>query len=101
MSLFTSKIWKEDILHELYLTFSAKKSLLSSKKIERFCTFFPATAMIVIYFTCHVLCFKCANLINVGEVVLLSTTLYGYGAYNTWRIEKDKQQAKNDSGNEG
>lgn len=80
----------KDFLKQLYLTFSKKPSDLSSKKIERFISFSTATGMIAIYYLGRQLCWKCTDVINVNDVLLLSGALFMYGGYNTMQIRKDQ-----------
>ena len=75
---------------DLYATFSAQKSYLSSKKIERFVSFTSATLIIVAYATLRLCCVTCVNALDTGSIVLLSSTLYGYGAYNSFLLRKEK-----------
>ncbi len=77
-----------NLLHEFILTFSKQKSLLSSKKIERFWAFAGAYGIILIYFIVKLFCLVSCEL-DVSTVLLLSGTLLTYGAYNTTQIRKD------------
>jgi hypothetical protein len=78
---------------DLYATFSAEKSFLSSKKIERFVSFTTATLIIVAYATLRLCCVACVDGFDSGSVVLLSSTLYGYGAYNSFLLRKEKKDS--------
>jgi hypothetical protein len=78
------------LLSDLYATFSSQKSFLSSKKIERFVSFTSATLIIVAYATLRLCCIACVDGFDSGSVVLLSSTLYGYGAYNSFLLRKEK-----------
>jgi hypothetical protein len=83
--MYNMRLW-----NDLYATFSTEKSYLSSKKIERFVSFTSATLIIVIYATLRLSCVACVNGFDTGSVVLLSSTLYGYGAYNSFLLRKEK-----------
>ena len=84
------KLWSD-----LYATFSAEKSFLSSKKIERCVSFSSATLIIVAYATLRLCCVACVDGFDSGSVVLLSSTLYGYGAYNSYLLRKEKNDNQN------
>jgi hypothetical protein len=78
------------LLSDIYATFSSQKSFLSSKKIERFVSFTSATLIIVIYATLRLCCVACVDGFDTGSIVLLSSTLDGYGAYNSFLLRKEK-----------
>lgn len=80
------------IIDEVLLTFSTKKSLFSSKKIERFVSFSLGVAMIVFYYLGRQFCWKCTGEIDVNDVLILSGLLFTYGGFNTFQIEKDKKK---------
>jgi hypothetical protein len=83
-------------LYEWLMTFSQKKSLFSSKKMERFVAFKSAILIIWIYFVVKVFClFECD--FTSTDAVLLSGTLFGYGGYNLWQTEKSKRNEPNQS----
>jgi hypothetical protein len=82
---------------DIYATFSSQKSFLSSKKIERFVSFFSATLIIVVYATLRLCCVACVNALDTGSIVLLSSTLYGYGAYNSFLLRKEKNESKDEN----
>lgn len=84
--------------NELLMTFSSKKSLFSSKKIERFLSFALGTGMIMLYYIGRQMCWKCSDSINVNDVMLLSGILFVYGGFNTTQIRKDDK--KNNDGSE-
>lgn len=85
----------KDFLYEIMLTFSAKKSLFSSKKIERFLSFMASIIMLVSYYIMRVLCFKCTDKISIEEVAVLTGLMLGYGAWNTVQGRKDKEPKDN------
>jgi hypothetical protein len=82
---------------DLYATFSSQKSYLSSKKIERFVSFTSATLIIVAYATLRLCCVACVDGFDTGSIVLLSSTLYGYGAYNSFLLRKEKNESKDEN----
>jgi hypothetical protein len=88
----------KEFINELVLTFSAKASLFSSKKIERFVAFALGTGMIMLYYIGRQMCWKCSDSINVNDVMLLSGILFVYGGFNTTQIRKDDK--KNNDGSE-
>ena len=87
----------KEFINELVLTFSAKASLFSSKKIERFLSFALGTGMIMLYYIGRQMCWKCSDSINVNDVMLLSGILFVYGGFNTTQIRKDDKIKKDGS----
>lgn len=90
----------KEILTELLMTFSTKKSLFSSKKIERFFSFSIAMAMIVVYYALRVSCFECVERFTTTDVILLSGVVFGYAGYTMAKTEKakiDEQKSDNDT----
>lgn len=86
---------KVNYFFELLMTFSQKKSLFSSKKIERFFAFISAVFIIWIYFIIKAFClFDCA--FTTTDVVLLSGVLFGYGGWNMHQTEKAKTMERKD-----
>lgn len=80
------------IISEIGLTFSVKKSLLSSKKIERFVSFSLGTGMVLFYYLGRQFCWHCTSDIDVNDVLILSGLLFTYGGFNTFQIAKDKKK---------
>lgn len=84
--------------NEVLATFSRDKSYFCSKKIERFISFSLATMIIVVYFILRMCCVQCVESIDATSIVWLSGSIYAYGGYNTFMIQKDKK-LDNDSSN--
>jgi hypothetical protein len=80
---------------ELIMTLSQKKSLFSSKKIERFVSFNSAVTIIWVYFIVKLFCLVDCELTST-DVVLLSGTLLGYGGYNLYQTERAKKAERKD-----
>lgn len=70
---------------EMLLTFSNRKSFLSSKKIERFIVFIVFLVITIVFFAYHI---KTMDAISFIEVVGL---WLGYGGINSVLIQKDKK----------
>ena len=75
-----NSFWKE-----IVLTFSTKKSLLSSKKIERFILFITFLTLTIIYIV-----IKLQVLTTIEFIELIGVWL-AYGGYNTHVIKKENQ----------
>lgn len=70
---------------EIMLTFSNKKSLFSSKKIERFIVFIVFLILSVIY-----IIRKIDSLTSMELIEIIGLWL-AYGGYNTYNLHKDKK----------
>jgi len=75
---------KIDFWHELFMTFSVKKSLLSSKKIERFVIFGVLMSMTIFYVIKNI-----DEMSSLGFVEICLMWL-GYAGYNTVMNHRDK-----------
>lgn len=80
----------KDLAHELLLTFSNKKSLLSSKRIERFAAFSTMLLATIIYLGYHI--FACT--LTSTDLVMITGVWLGYGGFNTIQNRKDKQNGE-------
>ena len=76
---------KIDFSKELLMTFSNQKSLLSSKKIERFVVFFTFLILTVIYLSLNIREMEAMQFIEVVGLWL------AYGGYNSFMNIKDKK----------
>jgi len=85
------------IIKELLLTFSNKKSLLSSKRIERFAIFSVMLLATAIYFGYHI--FACT--LTSTDLILVVGTWLGYAGFNTVQIRKDKTNGQENNNPEG
>ena len=81
----------KEFLSELLLTFSAKKSLFSSIKIERFISFKNANIIIMVYFFMYIFDFGYAKNIPIEVIIALVGMLLGYGGWNTVQGRKNKE----------
>lgn len=86
---------KIDYGKQLMLTFTDRKSLLSSKKIERFIVFWVFLAITVAYLVRRI---DSIDTIGFIEVVGLWLT---YGGYNTYISHKEKKEQPVDQINTG
>jgi len=77
--------------NELLMTFSSKKSLFSSKKIERFISYTLATSILACFACLKLACVECVASLDATSIILISGTLYGYGAFNTVAGMKENQ----------
>lgn len=82
--------------NELLMTFSSKKSLFSSKKIERFFAFSVAMLMIVVYFSLRVSCHECVERFPTMDVILLSSTVLAYAGYTMAKSIQEKKEENHD-----
>ena len=71
------------ICYELAMTFSNKESLISAKRIERFISYTIATAILACFACLKLVCVECVSSLDATSIILISGTLYGYGAFNT------------------
>jgi len=65
------------------MTFSNKESLISAKRIERFISYTIATAILTCFACLKLACVACVSSLDSTSIILISGTLYGYGAFNT------------------
>ncbi len=72
------------LVWELVLTLSHGKSLLSSKRLERFALFSTAIVMCITYFVMHL------ETITVTEMLGIVGVLLGYAGFTMTKTEKDK-----------
>ena len=84
MSWVSFKIKFKELLWELVLTLSHKKSLLSSKRLERFSLFAASLSMCVTYFVLHI------KTITVTEMLLIVGTLLAYAGFTMHKSESEK-----------
>lgn len=87
--------WLEKNLYLVYewlLTFSNKKSLLSSKRIERFLVF---TAMLVISCVFLIKAIYTCTLSATDLMIVVSIWL-GYAGFNTVQVKKDTEKPEGD-----
>lgn len=75
----------KELLTEWFLTFSNKKSNLSSKRIERFAVFVSMLLATITYLFMGI--FKC-NL-AASDLVMIVGVWLGYAGFNTIQIKKD------------
>jgi len=76
------KLFKK-LCYELAMTFSNKESLLSAKRIERFISYTLATSILACFACLKLACVACVSSLDSSSIILISGTLYGYGAFNT------------------
>lgn len=81
----------KEFFNEWLLTFSAKKSLFSSIKIERFISFKNANIIIMVYFFMRMFGLGYADKVPVEVIGVLVSMLLGYGAWNTVQGRKNKE----------
>ena len=77
-----------DILKEFGLTFSNKKSLLSSKRIERFVVFSTMLAVTLFFLVKNI--WKCE--LNATDFAIVIGLWMGYAGFNTVQIKKDSNE---------
>jgi len=82
------------IIKELLMTFSQRKSLVSSKKVERF-SFIAAAHIICLGTFIHMLLHDTAS---ATEAVILITPLLIAAGFNMVQTEKEKQSNKEENG---
>lgn len=70
---------------EILLTFSNKKSLFSSKKLERFIVFIVFIVLSIIYIV------KKMDVLTSMEFIEIIGLWLAYGGYNTYNLHKDKK----------
>jgi hypothetical protein len=80
------------ICYELAMTFSNKESLISAKRIERFISYTIATSILACFACLKLACVECVSSLDATSIILISGTLYGYGAFNT--VAGMKESAK-------
>lgn len=80
--------WKkfDYYFHQLILTFTTKKSLFSSKKIERFLVFMSFIIITIAYLILNLNELKALELIEIIGLWL------AYGGYNTYQNGRDKDK---------
>ena len=93
-----------DYIYELIMTFSTRRSLFSSKKIERFIVFWTFLIMTVIYVSINIKTLDAWDFIEISALWLV------YGGYNSLmtlkdrkmnnEINKDQPQSESTSGEE-
>jgi len=76
---------------EVILTFSNKKSLLSSKKIERFIVFNVFLVLTILYV------WKNIDEIESRDFIEITLVWLAYGGYNSFMNMKDRKMEKQDS----
>ena len=82
---------KIDYLSELIMTFSNKKSLFSSKKIERFLVFNIFIGMTIFYIIRNI------DVIKPLEFAELVALWLVYGGYNSFQNYRDKKLTQSQS----
>jgi len=85
------------LCYELAMTFSNKDSLISAKRIERFISYTLATSILACFACLKLACVQCVAGLDSSSIILISGTLYGYGAFNTIAgiTETKKQDGEN------
>lgn len=84
---------KEDsFMDEIVLTFSNKKSLLSSKKIERFVIFNVFLVLTIFYI------WKNIDTMDTRDFIEITLVWLGYGGYNSFMSFKDKKLDSQEAG---
>lgn len=76
---------KIDYVNELVMTFSTRKSLFSSKKLERFVVFIVFLSMTVAYLIINI------RTMSAMEFVEVCALWLAYGGYNSFMNHKDKK----------
>lgn len=82
---------KIDYWQEFIMTFSTRKSLFSSKKIERFIVFWVFLILTVVYVSMNF------DRLEAWDMVEITMLWLGYNSYNTLMTLRDKKL----NGNEG
>ena len=82
---------KIDYWQEFIMTFSTRKSLFSSKKIERFIVFWVFLILTIVYVSMNF------DRLEAWDMVEITALWLGYGSYNTLMTLRDKKL----NGNEG
>lgn len=82
---------KIDYWQEFIMTFSTRKSLFSSKKIERFIVFWVFLILTIIYVSMNF------DRLEAWDMVEITALWLGYNSYNTLMTLRDKKL----NGNEG
>jgi len=82
---------KIDYWQEFIMTFSTRKSLFSSKKIERFIVFWVFLILTIIYVSMNF------DRLEAWDMVEITALWLGYNSYNTLMTLRDKKI----NGNEG
>lgn len=81
-----------DYLYELIMTFSNRRSLFSSKKIERFIVFWVFLITTIIYISINI------RTIESWDFVEISALWLAYGGYNSLMSLRDKKADREISG---
>jgi hypothetical protein len=76
---------KIDYWHEFVMTFSEKKSLFSSKKIERFIVFWVFLTLTIIYLSINMRELEAWDFVEITALWLI------YGGYNSLMTLRDKR----------
>jgi hypothetical protein len=76
---------QDNFIDEVILTFSNRKSLLSSKKIERFILFNVFLVLTIFYVWSNI------NKLEPRDFIEITLVWLGYGGYNSWMNHKDKK----------
>ena len=76
---------ENDFMDEIVLTFSNKKSLLSSKKIERFIVFNVFLVLTVLYV------WKNIDTLESRDFIEITLVWLAYGGYNSFMSFRDKK----------
>lgn len=84
---------KIDYWQEFIMTFSTRKSLFSSKKIERFIVFWVFLILTIVYVSMNF------DRLEAWDMVEITALWLGYGSYNTLMTLRDKKL--NGNGGEG
>lgn len=79
---------KENFTEEVILTFSNKKSLLSSKKIERFIVFNVFLVLTILYV------WKNIDTLESRDFIEITLVWLAYGGYNSFMNMKDRKMEK-------
>jgi len=82
---------ENSFIDEIVLTFSNKKSLLSSKKIERFIVFNVFLVLTILYV------WKNIDNLESRDFIEITLVWLAYGGYNSFMNMKDRKMEKQDS----
>jgi len=74
-----------DLPYEIMMTFSNKKSLFSSKKIERFIVFWVFLIMTIIYMSINMRVMEAWDFVEISALWLV------YGGYNSLMSARDRR----------
>ena len=88
-SAYSTNLGEIDYLQELVLTISNRKSLLSSKKLERLIVFYTFLTITIIFVSRRI------DTIGVMEFIEVIGIWLGYGGYNSFMNYRDRKMENN------